>query len=100
MISTTRRKEDYDGGELLFDVIFGVKFFPTLNEEQASYIMNINNWNKSTIDFRREIMATPRKTAINCDLIADFKMVKIRIDIKPYFLIFPKLPKSLCRAYI
>lgn len=55
LISTARRKEDYDGGELLFDVIFGVKFFPTLNEEQASYIMNINNWNKSTIDFRTEI---------------------------------------------
>ena len=62
LISTTRRKEDYDGGELLFDVIFGVKFIQTLNEEQASYIMNINNWNKSTIDFRREIKETNTDT--------------------------------------
>ena len=46
------RKANYDGGELMFDAIFGVKLFETLNRQQAKYLLDLNNWNMDTIQFR------------------------------------------------
>ena len=65
---TPEIKEYKEGGEKLIQLLFGhILIENSLNKEQANYILDINNWNKSSVyEFRREFLNIKKNSDDKC----------------------------------
>lgn len=71
----TNRRLDMDGGELMFEAIFGKEIFKAINEELADTILTIDNWNKQPLEFKKKFVPFLEKKitndCINCMISND-----------------------------